>query len=150
MCRKMWRSWWIKQFKPLSPVRMDWECAFVLNLLNYFPGRWSWKSNVVLETVLEKSLKTVAFFVSVWDLFLRKIVNYECPQLQLPSTQEDCYSLFRERLVTREAFVFLNSEFETRDLRKWYLTYRGGCWSIYFTAQSNRLRVGLNRGCSRI
>ena len=29
---KMQRSWWSKQFKPYSPVRMGWECAFLYSL----------------------------------------------------------------------------------------------------------------------
>ena len=28
------------QFKPLRPVRMDWECTFLYNCI---PGRWSLK-----------------------------------------------------------------------------------------------------------
>ena len=26
------RRWWSKQFKPLSPIRMDWKGAFLYNL----------------------------------------------------------------------------------------------------------------------
>ena len=26
------RRWWSKQFKPLSPIRMDWKRAFLYNL----------------------------------------------------------------------------------------------------------------------
>ena len=33
-----------KQFKPLSLIRIDWECAFLYNLWNYIPSRWSLKS----------------------------------------------------------------------------------------------------------
>ena len=33
-----------KQFKPLSLIRIDWKCAFLYNLWNYIPSRWSLKS----------------------------------------------------------------------------------------------------------
>ena len=41
---------------------MDWECIIILYMFkvrNYIPGRWSWKSNVVLE----KSFKNGCSFL---------------------------------------------------------------------------------------
>ena len=39
-----------------SPVRMNWECAFLYNLWNYIPGRWSLK--IKFNVVFGKSLKS--------------------------------------------------------------------------------------------
>ena len=109
----MLRSWWIKQFKPLSPVRMDWECAFVYNLLNYFPGRWSWKSNVVLETVLEESLKNGCIFC------LRPVFTKNS-ELRMPTTSFAFYARRLLFVVSREisdqrSFCF--SQLRVRDSR---------------------------------
>ena len=57
---KIEKIWCSKQFKPLSPGRMNWECAFLYNLWNYIPGRWSLKIKCGPWKVLKKWLR---FFV---------------------------------------------------------------------------------------
>ena len=66
---KMQRSWWSKQFKPYSPVRMGWECTFLYSLWNYIPGNrmWSLKSP---RKVLEKWLQFL-----VWSLLCSLFCN---------------------------------------------------------------------------
>ena len=45
-----------------SPVRMNWECAFLYSLWNYIPGRWSLKIKCGVWKVLKKSQKMGTIF----------------------------------------------------------------------------------------
>ena len=78
----MLRNWWGKQFKPLSPVSLDWEsaCVQICDLHSWFLNDLK-KSYVVFQKTLKSAQKMVAIFcmnpvilVSYITLAIGKIV----------------------------------------------------------------------------
>ena len=54
------------QFKPLRPVRMDWECTFLDNCI---PGRWSLKIKCGPWKVLKSKMVAIFCMNPDWGFF---------------------------------------------------------------------------------